>query len=470
MPQPIPLPLGLQSSPGRYSHDAGGRLINAYHEEADDTGKAKLPVWAIEGLAPLSTIPNGGRFRGGIQVDGYGYIVSDTTVVKIDPGGGVTTIGAFAGSDPVFMARNRKATPQIALVSGGIKSYIENDTIATISDNDLPSPNSVTQLDGYGIYTIEDGRVFISAIDEFTDIDPLDFATAEANADKLRVGYARGQEVLLFGDESIEFWRNTGATFPFERIGGTTLQNLGILCRHSVRDLNDIVFFVASDGTVRILNGYQPIRVSTHDVERSIDSVESKDSITATAYSIRGHQFYVLSSANWTWAYDATTGLWHERQSYGLSRWRGEGFVYINGTRAIGDYSSGVLYQLDPDTYDEAGNPLLWQVRTPPIHAYPNRLGFNRLFLDTVPGSGRNTGVVANDDPKIMLSWSDDGGKTFGTERTAAVGEIGEFNRRVKFERLGQSKEDGRIFDISMSAAVVRGLTGGAVDVDILDP
>jgi hypothetical protein len=30
--------------------------------------------------------------------------------------------------------------------------------------------------------------------------------------------------------------------------------------------------------------------------------------------------------------------------------------------------------------------------------------------------------------------------------------------------------EDGMIFEISMSAAVIRGLTGGAVDADLLEP
>lgn len=469
MAKPIPLPLALQSSPGRHGADGGGRLINAYVEQADDKGKAQFPIWAIEGLSSFATIPSGGVTRGAIYLDPYGYVVSGTTVVRVGAGGSVLTVGSFPGADPVFMARNRKAsTPQIMLVSGGLRYLIEADAVTNIADSDLPNATSVCFIGGYFVATVEDGRFFWSSLDEGSTWAALDFATAEGNPDKLLVGYARGSELILFGDNSIEFWALT--TAPFERIPGTLMQNFGVLARHSVRDLNDVVFFVASDGTVRMLNGYQPVRVSTHDVERAIDRVSDKDDITAMAYSIRGHQFYVLSCASWTWVYDATTGLWHERKSFGIDRWRCETFVKIGNTRVVGSYADAVLYEIDPDANDEAGSHLIWTVRTPPVHAYPNSLEFNRLYLDTIPGTGLNSTAAAVANPEVMLRYSDTGGKAWSNQRTAPVGTIGQFSKRVKFDRLGQSKEDGRIFEVSMSAAVVRGLTGGALEAELLAP
>ena len=469
MAKPIPLPLGLQSSPGRTGHDAGGRLVNAYAEQADDKGKAQFPLWCIEGLAPFATIPSGGATRGALYLDPYGYVVSGTAVARVSEGGAVLSVGSFPGADPVFMARNRKpVTPQIMMVSGGLRYLIENDVVTNIADGDLPNATSVDFIGGYFVATVEDGRFFWSGIDEGANWSALDFATAEGNPDRLLVGKARGSELILFGDNSIEFWALTDA--PFERIPGTLLQNFGVLARHSVRDLNDVVFFVASDGTVRMLNGYQPVRVSTHDVERAIDEVSDKDSITAMAYSIRGHQFYALSAPGWTWVYDATTGLWHERASYGADRWRAECFVRIGNTRVVGDVADAVLYQIDPDTNDEAGEHLIWTVRTPPVHAYPNPLEFNRLFLDTIPGTGLNSTDEHVADPLVMLRHSDTGGKTWSNQRTATVGRIGDYQRRVTFSRLGQSREDGRIFELSMSAAVVRGLLGGAIEAELLAP
>jgi hypothetical protein len=467
--KPIPLPLGLQSSPGRTGHDGGGRLINAYAERADDKGKAVWPVWAIEGLRSFATLADGGAVRGAILMSPYAYVVAGTNVYRVGQGGGVLNIGSFPGSAPVYMARNRKAsTPQVMIVSEGLRYLIENDTVATIADTDLPNAIAVTQLDGYFVAAIADGRFFWSSIDEGTTWAALDFATAEASPDGLNGIYTRGSELILFGTNSIEFWASTGA--PFARIPGTLLRNLGLLCRYSVRDLNDVVFFIASDGTVRRLNGYSPERVSNHDIERAINSVEDKATITAMAYSINGHQFYVISCASWTWAYDATSGLWHERQSYGETRWRAEAFVDLDGVRVVGDFEAGLLYEIDPNTYDENGSHLVWTVRTPPVHAYPNRLIFDRLFLDLIPGVGLNSGDDHDDDPQVMLRWSNTGTKTWSNQRTAGVGEQGQFNKRVKFERLGETGEDGRVFEISMSAAVVRGLTGGAINAELLEP
>lgn len=468
----VPLEFGLQSNPGRYGHDMAGRLINAYAEQADPKGKAQFPFFPIEGLASFATLSGATGWRGGIALDPYGYVVFGPVLSKVDNGGTETVIGGFTGSSPVFMARNRKSpNPQIALVSDGLRYICEADVLTAIADTDLPAANSVISIAGYFLWTITDGRFFISSIDEGTTIDPLDFATAETSPDGLSVAYARGREAILFGPNSIEFWAHTGATaFPFELIGSATINSLGVLCRHSVRDLNDIVFFVASDGTVRLLDGYTPTRISTHAVERSIDGISDKDSITATAYSFRGHQFYNLSCPTWTWTYDGVTSLWHERESYDETRWRGEGFVDIDGKRIIGDHESGLLYQLSATTYTEAANHLVWKLQSAPMHAYPNRAIHDRLFLDTIPGTGLNSTDTHLSAPQVMVRYSDTGTKTWSNERQAATGAIGEFDKRVTFNRLGETKEDGRIYEVAMSAAVIRGLTSAAVDVELVGP
>lgn len=467
----VPLDFGSQSNPGRYGPDTGPRLINAYVEAADAKGKAVLPIYAIDGLSSFATLAGGSRCRGAISFGPYGYVVSGPLLYKVDSGGGVSVIGGIPNAAPVFMARNRKSpNAQIMIVTDGLRFIVENDVITAIADSDLPAPNSVAGIAGYFLATIPDGRFFISGLDEGTTWDALDFATAESSPDGLSVAYARAGEAILAGPKSIEFWAHTGAAaFPFERVPGSTLQNLGILCKHSMRDLNDVVIFVASDGTVRMLDGYTPRRISTHAQERAIDQVSDKDSITATAYSIRGHQFYVLSCSEWSWVYNAATGFWHEQASYGLDRWRGEVFVDINGVRVVGDHASGLMYRINPDAFDEAGEHLIWTVRSGPFHAYPSPLAFNRLFLDTIPGAGLNSTDEHVADPQIMLRFSDDSGRTWSDEMTAEVGKIGEFSRRVTFEALGQSGEDGRIFEVSMSAAVKRGLTFAAADVEQLE-
>lgn len=466
-----PLVFDLQSNPGRYGGDGGGRLINCFPEQAGKAAKTPLPFYPTEGLPVLATLTGGGKTRGAISLGPHAYVVSGPILFRVGAGGGSAIVGGVPGGDPVFMARNRKSpNAQIAIASQGLRYIVENNSITTVADTDLPGANSVTSIGGFFVWTIPDGRFFINTLpDEGEDFDPLDFATAEANPDGLLVAEARAQEVILFGPNSIEFWANTGALFPFERNSAATLQNLGLLCQHSVRDLNDVKFFVASDATVRMLAGYDPKRISTHAVERDIDAAE-KTTITATAYSLRGHLFYHLSSPDWTWTYDALTGLWHERQSYQLPRWRGEVFMDINGTKAVGDYVENKLYKVDPDSFVDASSEHVFTIRTAPMHAYPNSVGINALYIDTIPGAGLNTTNLHSSDPGLMMRYSDDGGKSWNGERVVTAGEIGDFGKRVKFFGLGQAGEDGRIFELSMSAPVIRGITGASIDIEVLEP
>jgi hypothetical protein len=54
--------------------------------------------------------------------------------------------------------------------------------------------------------------------------------------------------------------------------------------------------------------------------------------------------------------------------------------------------------------------------------------------------------------PQIMLSWSDDGGKTWGNERWASAGRIGEYRHRVRWYRLGAFRQ--RVLRVQVSDPV----------------
>lgn len=73
-------------------------------------------------------------------------------------------------------------------------------------------------------------------------------------------------------------------------------------------------------------------------------------------------------------------------------------------------------------------------------------------------------------DPKVMVWWSDDGGKTFSGYKTASIGQQGKYRTRVKLNRLGKSGRRGRVYKIEFSAARPFRLIGALVDVDELRP
>lgn len=464
-----PINFGLTSQPGRFGPEGGARLINAYAEETAQDSKAPWALYCRPGLNAFATL-TGGAFRGAIPLGSVAYVVNGPQVDRVDSLGTVLNIGAFGGTGPVFMARNRKSpNAQVIIVSGGLRALIENDTVSEITDTDLPPPVGVDSIGGYFVCAIADGRYFWSSIDEGTTWNALDFASAESDPDGLLGVVARGQEIILPGPNSIEFHALTGSSSVFERVPQSTLQ-LGCLSVAAMKLINGVPIFPASDCTVRMLSAYSPERISTHDVERSIDAMADKSLLTAQVFSMAGHHFYCLNGPDFTWVCDLLTRNWYQWQSYGLDRWRVEGFVNINGKMVAGDYDSGVLYEIDATTNDDADTNLIWKMVSGPVGAYPGRVIADELYIDMVPGVGLNSTDEHEANPQLMLRVSDDDGKSWSDEMYQSVGRIGDYKRETSFLNLGASGEDGFRFEISMSAPVSRCLQRAALRYTPLQP
>jgi hypothetical protein len=463
---PEPFSFGIESCKGKYGPDAGARIINAYAEEAPKEAGVPYFIYCRPGLKAFASLSGSGGFRGGIDMNNAGYVVVGQQARRVTTGGGETVLGVMPGSDPVWMARNRKATPQIALASSGFRYLIENDVLTSIADTDLSAAVCVFFQGGYFVWLLADGRFQVSGLDEGNDYDALDFATAEANPDGLIAGCEMGEQIMLGGPKSIEFYLNDPDSegFPYQRVRNTSL-SLGVLAGQSLRSVNGVPLFVASDMTVRQLDGYTPQRISNDSVERDIDALSApeKMALRATVIPYRGHNFYKLSSANWTWVCDLTTRLWYEWSSYAADRWQAEGFVDIAGKRIVGDYANPELYRFDDATFTDASAHLIWKLVSGPTGQFPNRIIADELYCNLIPGAGLNSSDPHASDPVAMLRVSDDDAHTWSDEMTAPIGRIGEKSVQTSFTGLGASQEDGMRFELSVSAPVARALTGAAL-------
>ncbi len=457
------LDLPRQSNPGRHGADGAARLINCAPEDRGAEGKSAFGIYASDGLKLFSTLPGGGETRGLIVSGASLYAVSGRQVFKVDEGGGAAALGPFTSSGPVTMAVNLKASPQIIMVGSGVRGLIENDVVIGLIDTDLKPSNSVTFINQRFVHTMSSGNGEFqwSAISEGTDYNALDFATAEYAPDGLVRGVTRQSELLLFGPSTIEPWYtpDTGSNI-FARSGSVVTR--GCLAGASVALIGDTPFFVADDATVRVLEGYSSVRISNHAVERSIRDTSDQGSLEAFIYEKDGHSYYVLSGADFTWSYDLTTKSWVERNSYELPRWRACCAVSFAGKIIVGDFAANRLYQIDEDTFDENGDPLVMEAHIP-VHAFPKKVRLDELRIDTIPGVG-----TATLDPKVTVKLSKNGGKTFGNERQVGMGKLGEYFKQVRLNRLGTSNEDGFVVAISSSAAVVRAIVSASAEFQIM--
>ena len=473
----IPLNIGTQSNPGRYGQDGAARIINGYVEEAGKEAKHPVPIYASAGLADFATLTDGGAGRAMIDTESHLYVVAGRAIYRVDSTGSVEQIGGMPSDGHVTMSRNRAG--QITVTCDGITKIITGTAVTDLEDSDLPPANSNFNLGGYTVWTIPDGRAFWSAIDDSSDIDALDFKSAEANPDGLVIGKALGQHAVFFGTRSTEFHILSGTDAVFDR---SHVINVGCYAAGSVAEVpiitaqtvTDSLVFAATDrqgsyASVSLVENLSARVISTHAVDRAVRDEPDPLSITSCAWSDGGHAFYCISGSSFSWCWDSRTGQWHERESYGLQRWKVRSVQQFAGGLIAGDHTANKLYRMSNAFQDEAGDPLIMTVQPPPLVDYPNALEFNAAYFDVLPpGPGLASGDDEDVEPQAMLSWSDDG-INFSSPRLLKLGRMGETMKRVQTTRLGQTKRGaGRTFKYAVSAAVSKGLMGAAADVTVI--
>ena len=458
---PVPIPLAYRSSAGRYGQDGAARVMNMYAEEIGNEGKAKIALYAIGGLASFATLTGSGGVRAMLAIsDDEMVAVAGRVLSRVDAGGGVAELGGVVSDGLVTLARNRANPVQTMITCDGSTSLLQSGSLTAFTDPDLAPANSVSSHGGYFLWTHDDGMITFAGPDAVA-VDALDILTAGTSPDRLMRGYSRGSDWLAFGSRTIEAWNETVGESVFAR---TTTVNMGCLSAASIADIDTTVCFVAHDGTVRVLNGYTPERISTHEIERLISADASPSTISGYGWTERGHRFYGLTGTTWSVVYDLTTSAWHHRKSAGLPRWRCGSAVQLGTKRIFGHIASPNLYELDADLYTEAGDEIDCHVICPPLHG--SRLPVANVVVDVITGVGTGTGATQNVNPKLLLDYSEDGAITYGAERQIELGRQGQTQRQIKAWRLGRISDVGRTWRIRTTASVVRCIMGARMNDD----
>ena len=443
------IPFGTDSYQHRSRPVASQRMVNAYLETPPTT-KQIPPVVQTFGIRSLSTVGSG-PMRGGCVVNGIPYIVSGTRLYQVASNGSSINLGEVPGLGYVDMIGDND---EVLCVSGSsIYRYFDGN-VASIADPDFPGAQWVEYLDGYSIVGPGDGTVYVNQTPgDFSVWNALDFASAEGAPDDILGAVVDHRQVFLGGRDTIEIWENTGNTdFPLERSPGGFIE-LGLGSTFAFAKNSNTIFFYASDGTIRMLNGYDPQRISTHAVEQAIEGYTDKSCHTLT-WMESGHAMIGFTWSQGTWVYDLSTQLWHERQSYAQTRWRPVFVLRAFDSWIVGDYATNRLGVLDPNVSTEWGEVLRWSTTCPSINQENQFLRHQRLELVFETGVGLISGQGS--DPQAMLRFSDDGGRTWSNEHWRSLGAMGAYRTRAVWNRLGMARD--RVYEVSISDPVRRTL------------
>jgi hypothetical protein len=379
----------------------------------------------------------------------------------------------------------------IADGQSGYEFNLNTNTFKMIDDDEFVGGSHVILMDNYFIMNQKDSGFFCHTnvrIDPNKELvwDASNIFNAENCPDNIMALSKINNELWIFGNKTIEIWYVTGdSDNEFQRIKSAVL-NIGTEAKYSVATNGQTLYWLGSNeqghGTIFRSNGYQAQPISNHAIEYIIGQLARLDDTVGYCYQQEGHEFYLFSfpSSGKTLCYDATTGLWHERQSFNETSntsgiHRGISHAMWNGLNYVGDYENGNIYQLDLNTYTDNGT-LIQRIRTTPhIHQDRKNIFYNKFEIDmekavgidgqTILPSGLTGNTPQGADPQVILTWSDDGGFTWSKEYWTTIGAIGNYLTRIQWHGLGCSRD--RIFRVKITDPVKVVFIGATMDAAI---
>lgn len=448
------------------------RSVNLYPQKLDGTN------WMME-PAPGTESIRGGEMRGSKKLDDRWFVVQGEELLMVEArGAGFTTVGTLATSTGyVGMAINQS---QLAIVDGP-NLYIYNyltSTLTQITSAGWRGSDDVYEMDGYFIFVDpETDQFYLSAIDDGTSLDALDFSSADSSPDNILTHRVSHRQLFLFGQSnSTEIWINSGGLdFPFTRYQSYTI-DVGIVGKLAAVNAADTLFFIGKTdrgtGIVYRIEGNQPQRVSTLAVEQALLSSERLDESNMWAYQTAGHEFIGIEvpDLETTWVYDAAIDQWHERAKWVNGEWEPLGFNFVTyfefDTGGQGKNWSGSdtdLASLESGVSVYQGYGVIVRERTWPHMVSPSYEPISYRSLEIAASTGEEL-LNAPDGANVTLEISNDGGLTFGPPLARSLGSVGRYMQRVRWNRLGTSRN--RVFRLRCSDNVPFAIHSAYVDAD----
>jgi hypothetical protein len=380
-----------------------------------------------------------------------GTFVNQETVTQATSGATSILIGGPPSSSGPLKVASVTGSPDNSHTWTGATSgatFTPTATPSAFTSGWPGNPVTLDYIDGYFVIGVAGSMsAYASNLYDGTSWNALATSPVSASPDPIKCVFNLHQQLWIIKTHTSEVWYDAGTPtstgFPFARMSGAVI-DYGTVAPWSVARGDNSIFFLAAArnndtgefvGVVELQAGVPQI-ISTAAISYQIGRFTTISDAFGYCYTENGHTFYVLTfpSANATFAYDASTLMWHERSSwtgspYTIGRHVGNCYASFNGLHLVGDYASGNIYRMATGIYTDNGQPIV-AVRT----ALPvfDRQGFegvmiHRLFVDMETGVGGG----------LSLAWSDDNGHTWSNEHAASLGTTGQYRCRAAWRKLG---------------------------------
>lgn len=314
-----------------------------------------------------------------------------------------------------------------------------------VSSPDLPIPHQPypVYLDGY-VFVIKSGTgdIYNSDLDDPTSWTAGNFITAEMSSDAA-VALTKAKNYLVaLGQNSMEHFYDAGPATgsPLAR-NDSPFRSVGYLC--GGKHIGDSFFFVGQDKNMNVqvfeLLNFKIEAVSTSVVSRTLQTLNADPNnksplnfaVDGFGLSISGHNFYILTTPQTTWAYDVDLKIWYEWKGSDGTGLKLEASWMMNGgsqyLALAGQISISVM---SPLLYQDFTNNYTCRYITEEFSQQTyNWKTLHRLFV--IGDQWLATGTS-----NIMISWSDDNGTSWSAARPVNI-----FSKSPFITRLGRFRK-----------------------------
>lgn len=435
----IPVRLEIAGSTGghRSTQFSSELTRNVYIDKADANGR--VGIHDFPGLKAFGV--SSGADRGWHVMADVLYKLNGTTLYRVASNGAYTSLGTVPGSDRAVFADDGS---NLLFVAGGVLYKFDGSAVSTISQSVVSGITSVAFINQQFIITGNDATFAVSDVGDPDTWNALNYAQEETSPDSLLRAYVFTQLVYMLGSRTAVPWYNTGiGNPPFDR-QDTSLVNIGIAGVHAVCNTDQFMYWFSDDRKFYQVVGASARSISTASVAHIVESLDTVSDCILSSFIFDGQDFVVAAfpSSGRTLCFSEQYQYWFELCA-GTNdpggRWYGNAAIRCYGKNLVADYRNGNVYELDGETYTDAGDTRLRIRVLPPITGdmagLPGRqLTHSHTRIEMQCGVGLAHGQGSN--PVLMCQLSNDGGHTWGQEEHVSMGVMGDYVKAVEFQQF----------------------------------
>lgn len=418
------------------------RLVSAFGGSNSTIFDQATSAGTITGIANncVETIISGTTYWLFVSSDGTGWYLANgaisttaytgdthtsTTVDNISPnttgmyaGQAITGSGFQAGTRISSVNSSSSITLTLATTTSLSGTAITKTPIAKILSANFPSAvGQFAQMDGFIFVVNAAGRLYNSDINSITSWQASSYIEANLQTDTAWTAFKYKNHILVFGNQSIEFFYNAGNAFGSPLAARKELfSNVGIYGvaqQTNITQIRDKVFFISSDQCLYTFSDFTPKNLSRQGM-----SLGGRiGSTTYAAGPITGFPvgsdiiIHITASTQTTldkW-YSVTNDFFFE-PNLGFSSMRivdPQSYASVGvGIAVEAGGTSGKIYNLDDSVFQDNGAAFTMTIQTQPFvlnKGAPFVVKRFRLIGDNQ--SGGTIGLRVNDKDYNSSNW-----------------------------------------------------------------